>query len=758
MKRLLSLCMAVLLIALTPCACAAADDTIAMFDTAYRQTHGMETVEDGLYIKSICYANGAFYVYMTDRRVYRAEAGGAPEVYCELPKKPADDAQAEDVRQVGYMATDGETLYGFSSRTGSLCTIDAEGAHWTDVTLDLSALVNDDGSNNIIPNLWVDGGRLCALVYDTSSMDAPYSLWTYDLTTGAATPYPIEDLAGACPGAPGEILCMTGYLSGAYTISALSLSDGSEQSVVSCGSIQSVTGAMGGMAYDAASKTLYMASGNRIWKSVDSAAFESVAVVDTRAVMTDTQAWALPDGRYAALLDGLTICAESNVETIELTVTGYVQGKPMELFSKRRPEAVVQFKESGDTQQLLDMLSTRDDSIDIFMAHADYLFSEMKRKGLAAPLDFSEALVQDAARMDETIRAAVSDADGHIVAYPKMLLLRWYGVNLGYWSLFWPDRDYPETFEEVFEAWADFEENIAEDYPGVGFIDWPFDYGEWVADVITLYVLQHDVQMPELTAEPLVKTLKALERVAQIRQVHGRTIDGGYDPQIESTEIEGCGMVFWPNYRDAMAAERPSYADMLYGVEVDRMTGLPLRFEKGESGSTDARLDVYVVNPYSKNIDAAIDFIECLAEGSADTALYYACHPDCVEPVENADYEGQRERMTARLEEAQIALEDARANDEDTTALEAQIAYYKEWLSRDDLRYTLSAGTIAAYRAQVAEHPLNLHVDSPYVSLSTLASDFIEASCQQYAAGQLTMEAMLRQIMEKVEMIRAESE
>lgn len=453
-----------------------------------------------------------------------------------------------------------------------------------------------------------------------------------------------------------------------------------------------------------------------------------------------------------------TICTDSDAEPVNLTVTGYVQGEPMEIFASRHPEVTVQFKESEDTQQMLDVLLTDDDSVDIFMVHADYLFSEMKRKNLAAPLDSSETLSQDAAHMDETIRAAVCDAEGRLVAYPEALLLRWYGVNLGYWSLFWPDRDYPETFEEVFDAWADFEEYIAEDYPGVGFIDYPFDYAEWVANVITLYVLQHDSETPDLTAEPLVKTLEALERVAEIRQAHGRTIDGGYDPQIESTEIEGCGMIFYPNYRDAMAADRPAYSEVLYGVKVDDLTSLPLRFEKGESGSTDARLDVYVVNPYSRHVDVAIDFIECLAEGTTDTALYYACHPDCSEPVENAAYESQRERMAARLEEAKTALEEARAKDEDTTKLDAQIAYYEEWLGSDDLRYTLSAETIAAYRTQVAEDPLDLHVDSPYVSLSTSTSEFIEESCRKYVAGQLALKGMLREIMDKVEMIRAESE
>lgn len=730
---------------------AADDAVITMFDADYRKAHGMKTGQEGLYLKSMCYAGGAFYAYMTDGCVYRAEVGGAPEVYCTLPE---DDDQTGSVT---YMATDGETLYGLSFSTGRVCTVDEEGAHWMDVTLDLSAL-RRESYDDILPRIWADGDTLCALAYNLMGEEEPYSLWMYDLKTGAATRCPVEDLAGACPGAPGEILCLTGYMSGVFSISAYSMADNSEREVISCARAQNEDGMLGGMAYNADSDTLYIATFGKVWRSIAGADFEGMAPGAMTGIMPDTEGWALADGRYAVMLDGMTIYRENDAEIVDLTVMGYVQNDQMELFRKKHPEVSVEFVGQESTQELLDALSTRDSSIDVYMVSADYLFSAMKRKGLAAPLNASEVLVEDVARMDETIAAALCDDEGTIYAYPKELNVRSYGVNLGYWTLFWPDRPYPETFEEMFDAWADYEENIADDYPGTSFIDYSFDYGEWVAKVVELYVLGHDTQTPDLNAEPLKRTLEALERVAEARQAHGRPIDGSYDSRTEPTDMEYCGTVLSLSYSSPMPADRPYYQDRLYGVGTTDFTYLPLRFEKDEESRTDARLDVYVVNPYSEHVDTAIDFIECLAQATTETELYYACHPDCSEPIEDEKYQGRRERMTAQLEETQQAFEEAQQGDQDTSHLEDMIDYYEAWLDSDELRYVISAGMIEAYRTKIAEHPLNLHVDSPYISLNTPASEFIETICRQYAAGQLNLEGMLTQLMDKVEMIRAEND
>lgn len=731
---------------------AAADDAvITMFDADYRRAHGMKTGQEGLYLKSMCYAGGAFYAYMTDGCVYRAEVGGAPEVYCTLPE---DDDQTGAVT---YMATDGEMLYGLSCSTGRVCTVDAQGAHWMDVTLDLSALKRER-YDDIFLRIWVDGDTLCALAYNLEGDENPYSLWMYDLKTGAATRCPVEDLAGACPGASGEILCLTGYMSGVFSISAYSMADGSEREVISCASLQNEDGMLGGMAYNAESDTLYIATSGKVWRSAAGADFEGMAPGAMMGIMPDTEGWALADGRYAVMLDGMTIYAENDAEIVDLAVMGYVQNDQMELFRKKHPEVSVEFVGQESTQELLDALSTRDSSIDVYMISADYLFSAMKRKGLAAPLNASEVLAEDVARMDETIAAALCDDQGTIYAYPKELNVRFYGVNLGYWSLFWPDRPYPETFEEVFDAWADYEENIADDYPGTSFIDYSFDYGEWVAQVVELYVLQHDTQTPDLNAEPLKRTLEALERVAEARQAHGRPIDGSYDSQTELDDMEYCGTVLYLSYSSAMSEDRPYYQERLYGVGTTDFTSLSLRFEKGEESQTDARLDVYVVNPYSAHVDAAIDFIACLAQATTETPLYYICHPDCNEPVEDEKYQGQRERMTAQLEEAQQAFKEAQESDQDTSQLENMIDYYEAWLDSGELQYVISAGMIEAYHTKIAEHPFNLHVDSPYISLNTPASEFIETICRQYAAGQLNLESMLTQLMDKVEMIRAEND
>ena len=103
-----------------------------------------------------------------------------------------------------------------------------------------------------------------------------------------------------------------------------------------------------------------------------------------------------------ALAEGFmsfTFGPENAAET--LTVCGSV---PRELFQERYPDValtIVYDNIGADT--VVQALTNHDSTIDIYEIRADYVFSRMLKKGLAANLYASEALSDDAQQIDPAI-------------------------------------------------------------------------------------------------------------------------------------------------------------------------------------------------------------------------------------------------------------------------------------------------------------------------------------------------------------------
>ena len=127
----------------------------------------------------------------------------------------------------------------------------------------------------------------------------------------------------------------------------------------------------------------------------------------------------------------------------------------LHFYEAAHPEAPLEFADPLTADDLARYITTQDASIDIFVVKADYNFTQLKRKGYAAPLDASQALTASLAEMDESIAQVLLDESGALVAWPHELSIWEYGINEGYWEMFWPDRPLPKTFGEVLDAWID---------------------------------------------------------------------------------------------------------------------------------------------------------------------------------------------------------------------------------------------------------------------------------------------------------------
>ena len=353
--------------------------------------------------------------------------------------------------------------------------------------------------------------------------------------------------------------------------------------------------AVGGLAYDADTGTICLAMNGQVYRSANGADFEAIASVSTDSLMGETPAWILPDGRYALWLDGVHICAAGAGQVnVQLVMQGYASIELGNAFAEAYPNiTLVQEDPVNGSEELAQKILTKDSSTDIFVLKADYAYTALINKGLAADLSSSNILTKDVDSMDETIQSVLKNSEGRVVAYPYNLSIWYYGVSEGYWNMAFGDRPLPTTFDEVLDAWIEWEKDDADEYPGVGFVD-SFDYATWCRNLITTYVMQHDSSdaSPDLTDPALKNVLEKLEQVYEIRKAAGRSTSLDDPNELDEYSGEtGPGMVFWMINEDAMhdfssLSAAPSEA-YLYGVRKGEMTWIPLVFKRG--GRTDGQ-------------------------------------------------------------------------------------------------------------------------------------------------------------------------
>ena len=437
----------------------------------------------------------------------------------------------------------------------------------------------------------------------------------------------------------------------------------------------------------------------------------------------------------------------------------------LHFYEAAHPEEPLEFADPLTADDLARYITTQDASIDIFVVKADYNFTQLKRKGYAAPLDASQALTASLAEMDESIAQVLLDESGALVAWPHELSIWEYGINEGYWEMFWPDRPLPKTFGEVLDAWIDWERNLAQDYPGVGFMNWEFDYAYLLETFMNLYVMQHDAEgSVDFDSPELKSVLQKLQEVYEIRLAKGRsTSPDEPDTQLMVQSETGPGCIFHITTYIAMSDRTPSSNrtpdSYLYGVPKNSITELPLVFEEETVPYTNARMYVFVVNPYSTKIDAAIRFLECMAQVEANSRLYYAIHPDENEPYPRANYEQIRDSYTQQKAEYEEAIQQAKdANEEYNPSLETRVQFYEDWLADEGNRWQIKRETIEEFRQMVREYPLHLHAESPFLcEEGTSTYQLMRDACEKYASGLSSLDGFLAELSTKMRMVEAEN-
>ena len=405
---------------------------------------------------------------------------------------------------------------------------------------------------------------------------------------------------------------------------------------------------------------------------------------------------------------------------------------------------------------VIQALTNRDASVDVYKIPADYVYSRILDKKLAADLSVSEALNADAQAMNPRILELLTDDEGRLRAYPADISLRRWYISDGLWQLIWGDAPVPTTVEALLTAWLDWETNYADDYPQVEFVE-GFTYTAWCRRLVELYAMQYEQPSEYLDLNaPALRT--ALELLGQIndarRRANRATTNEDYmEGWAEVAPIITLGMgeqaleTFW-GFDSGIDPN-------LYGVEWNKLSVLPLTFAEGDPLKYHAAMYVYVINPYSEHIEMALKLIEHATYLESEPYVAYATHPKLTEPVENPD----NERWVAIYREEKERIEAALA-----TAEPADVPELREELTRavyqleqvETHRWLISAEDMAAYRA--ISDQLDFHTQSLFVDSRNEAQTIIIELCARYCAGNLGMDGFLDELSGRLAMMIQENQ
>lgn len=703
------------------------------------------------------------YLCMEDGSLYRWRIGEErAEKLCALTGRdpasaagrvPYPDMTAEQRAIVGeevlVLAADDARLYGVNPYTGGVGTIDADGVAWAQGHFDLSLTTDASGWARTIPTALALDGKVYLLVdaYEEAP-DAPfnYQLVEVNAETGEGRRCGVSGVRCVSPYREGSLLLLRAGGGGRYVLSRYDPLSGELTDLPHA--LPDVELQLGGLAWDAASDTIYYADESGIWRAEGDRPFERVGPQGYGYITEHSQGWVLPDGRYALLIDGvdvIDVSALANAQNVLRLCLNLQDAGTAEIFQAEHPDALLDARyEFLSASQVAQRIRAGDAETDVYQITVDDSFGPLADKGYAASLAPSSEIVQDVASLWPSVREAITNAEGEPVAYPQSLRLSLWQVDAELWRTYFGDEPVPATWTALFDAMRRFEQGPGPE-DGYFFVE-EWAYKDMVMRVLRAYIEQHDTRDGPLSFQTpgLREALQALARVNEVMLARGITYESEADAfPYEETLSRSLFFTF-------------GGGDDLCPLDSDSLSLLPFRFDEGDSPVLCGYLSVLIINPLSARQELARAYIACATRKEADVGRWYRLHPDATEPVEKPAYAARMKEYEDKIAALEAQMEALPPDDPMARALQGEIERVQWYLDHSDfLRWQVSPKGIEQWRT-LAPH-LRFFERSLYVTQEEgPVQAQLDAICGLYADGQMDLDAFLRRLEETLERVWAE--
>ena len=723
---------------------------------------------------SYCFAQGdtLYLVSYGDMYAYHVGDSDLKQYSINVPEGLKVESGSFEFATLPF-AADGK-LYSFNLITEYGETSDFKGANVTELALqdngdavptvvcevDWSNMVEfyDNNSYPIQPDIIIGGqGRAYARYYDNQG---DYRTVAIDLATGATSD--IDDLAGAFSIAPykdGTLLVekYDGELGDRAVLESYNPADGSMQQLCEI-AVENYVPPIG-LAYDPAKDTVYCIKGGEICP-IDlqtGTVGEGVTEMPIEAYNA-APACILDGGYYAFGSEGAAVRnldpaqkAQTKLRINDSFWSDSVNSAYYRFANAHGDVSVVLSREYSEVENLIENMMNRDDQVDVYvLSTSNSIYEALYNRGYLMELDGNEKVKALADKMYPSIREKLS-TNCHLVALPLSVYSWGVGINeqaLG--KLGMKIEDVPDNWSDFLDFLASLEGKLTEE-SGIhlaysGYTDEDVRY-ELMNMILTDFQYYVNATNPEMGYDnPLVHGL--LEK-------------------LEKIDFTALGV---PAYTEDMILDLEAYdeesvllqtsAGCSIGNFYSTFTPVLMRVEKDAPAYLVLDTTVLVVNPFTKNPEAALAFAGEVVD-NLTTQTLYCLNPDLNESIRGDQNKAVLDELKEELDAMRADYEKAEAEEKQMMELDIQ-EEEKAYEYAEANNWEVSPTELEWYRAH-DDNIITSVYNWLYPDTSSEESDGsinqaaeAEDLMDQYLGGQISLSDMLAGIDRKVQMRRLE--
>lgn len=604
-----------------------------------------------------------------------------------------------------------------------------------------------------------DGESLWVLLYaDNSGMDwGNNSLYRISLSDGSATLVTKNYFSGLTLHADGRLLTRYWNQQEAYSteeiiMPALALIDPASGEYETLCSLPSAS--CTGIAVDG--EYVYLSDTSHVYRYDASFAAPELVAYLTPVYSSDNTAALVFGGQYyVASWDDESGVKSTSTDPSLLPSTvlriagGFYDTELLGGFCAAHPEIAVELEDTYyyQAEDIRQNMTSGDSACDLYALYfTEGSYDALRRKGYCADLSSSETLMAAVDSMYPFVQDVLTQ-DGKLHAVP----LNVSATTIGYYTAALDKvgltaDDLPTSLWGLLDFIEVWYEDYADEYPEIQLFEYSTD------DYSTLLNLIFEAQMAVCDREGTALTLdtpvvsKLLSRLEQLKPIL---------QEMSSSEDENMAFsVISSDSANFVRALFSVYADCLpnrYGYNPSyEATPLLLSLDEGMEPALHMNLSGMILNPASKNAEAAITFLEYVVEHMpADRRI--ALEPGYNEPLEYEYYASNKKNIADWISEMEESM--ANASEEEKAMYEDNIQYARESLqSLEDERWAVDEEDIAAYRSLAVA--LVVPTSNPFYGESAKMTSLL----QRFSDGQLSADQFVKEFSRIYQMIEMENQ
>jgi len=707
---------------------------------------------------------------LTHNGVYAWKAGDAePKLITDkaLPQYASgqwEELSIEDQKQfqnsVSVLLSSEGKLYGLNTVKGSLLQLDvtADGVNISEAAQldwkDMYIKEADYSYGRQIYGAVLMPGSLYLLVQQLNDSWNEYDLLSFDLNSGSYTKVTAPNVHSIAAYQNNQLLCNVYDWGNMYTSSgqriypALSVLDLSTSAISKL--VDFPVEQVGGLAYDAASGTAYALGRGELYAYKSGGKFESVAYLPVDYPNDQLPSAILAGGLYAAMPDNGSVYVRNTDPALKSTrvlrIAGGYSDETTKAFQANHPDIPVIFSENSSfsAEQISQDMVSATNSADIYMLSLSYGgFSSLRDKGYITDLSESAILTDAVSKMYPQYVQAIYD-DGKLIAFPYQFNSNAMGYSPEILKEIGVEEP-PKTIAELIDLYVEWVENYSTEYGNYTLLENVYNIRIELINTVLMNYFSHYARIGEELKfdTPLFKSLlKKIDEAVPVLE----ELNPSEDDQQGSTVVYSSDGTPKPTslFTSYLTINPQQYNDNR-GYEP-----LLLALDDGMEPAFFAQIQVYIINPNSKNKDLAMTFLEYMAQNMPKD-LAITLNPDMNTPVESPEYAKSIESAKKQLDELNEQLKNAKP--EDKKMLEDSKKSQEEYIAwQESNRYIISESTISNYRSLV-----------PYICVDTQNLDFLTSSpeaislLQRFLQGEMDTQQFVKEYDRKLQMMRMEN-